>query len=140
MESVAYAAEFDIGYILKVKHVAVFIGADYDVVKFFRCYEAALVTHDVLEALITLLAECTGSGFDILLGKCGRYIGRHQVILCHYIGLEPYTHRVVGTHYHCVTNSLYTLDLRNDVDFYIVLDEVFGIGAVLVVYGKAEKH
>ncbi len=104
-ETVGHTAELDIGHVFEVEHLAVGAGADNDVAELLGLGQTAAVAHGVLERLVALLAECTGSGLDVLLGKRCRDVGRHQVILGHHVGLEPYTHRVVGAERHHVAHA-----------------------------------
>ena len=60
------------------------------------------------------------------------------MVFRHLLWVEPNTHRVVGTHHIGITNTLYTLNLRNDVNLCIVFDE----GRIIAVFhiGNRENH
>ena len=53
----------------------------------------------------------------VLLGECCRNVGRHEVVLGHNLGLEPYTHRVVCAERHYVAYAVYTLDFGTTLIF-----------------------
>ena len=134
------SAEFHIGYILKIEHVTVTVGAHHDVVEFFRSGQTSFVAEHILEALVALLAELTWSGLHVLVGKSSGNVAWHQVVLSHDIGLEPHAHRIVGTHHHCITHTGDTLDFRDDVDVHVVLEEVDRILVVGRIQCHADEH
>ena len=118
-KAVGDTTQFYIGNVFKIENLAVLA----DVAELLGSRQAASVAHDVLERLVSLFAECTGSSLYVLLGKGCRYVGRHEMVLCHYLRLEPYTHGIVGAKRHYVADSLDTLQLGNDVDFHVVVQE-----------------
>ena len=62
------------------------------------------------------------------------------MVLRHDVGLEPYTHRVVGTHDHHIAHTVDTLHLGDNVDLHVVLDEFLRVLAAGVIEGHADKH
>ena len=111
------------------------VGGSYYLVEFFRRYQTTFIAHDVLERLVAVFAELTRCRLDVLLGKRCRNVGRHQVILRHYVRLKPDTHRIVGAEHHRITHTRYTLYLRDDVDFHVVFDKLI----VITVVGRHER-
>ncbi len=84
--------------------------------------------------------KAPGRGLDVLLGQGGRHVGRHQVVLRHHLGLEPYAHRVVGAEVHHVADARYTLQYGHDVDFHVVVEEFLGVRVGRVDQGHADEH
>ena len=139
-ETVRQTSQLDIGDILESQYLAVGGGAHDDVAELLLGLQTPLVAHDILERLVALLAELSGSGLDILFGQRGSYVRRHQAVLSHHIGLQPNTHRVVGTHHHRVAHAGDTLDLGNDIDVGIVLEELDIITVVGAEERETEQH
>ena len=140
METVCYTTEFYVGHVFQIEYLAGGEGADYNVAEFFRSNQTAFVAHDVLERLVALLAERSGSGFEVLRCQCCRYIGWHEAVLSHHIGLEPYTHRVVGAEAHYVAHAGYTLQLWDYVDLHVVVEEFLAVVAADVREGDTTEH
>ena len=55
------------------------------------------VLHRVLERVLRVFTQRTGCRLDVLLGEGRRYVRRDELVLGHHVGLEPDTHRVVGS-------------------------------------------
>ncbi len=115
-------------------------GTHHDVAELLGGGESAAVAHDVLEGLVALFAEGAGCGLDVLLGQSRGYVGRHEVVLCHHFGLEPYTHGVVGAEAHHITHALHTLELGDDIDFHVVVQELRRVSAGSVHQRHAHEH
>ena len=139
-EAVGHSSEFHLGDVAEAEHFAVGVGADNYVLEFLRLAQTAFVAQSVLERLVALFAEGTGSGLDVLFGKGGGNIGRHEIVLSHHIRFEPDTHRIVGAERHDVAHTAYTLELRDDVDFHVVVEELTVVAAVGAVERHAQKH
>ncbi len=137
---VGYLAEFHIGHILEIEHIAVGIGAHNDVFEFLGGFVASAILHRVLERLLALGAERTGGGLDVLVAQGGCDIGRGQSVLCHDFGLDPYTHGVVAAEAHHVAHALYTLKNRDDVDFHVVVEELAVVVGGVGVKGHTNEH
>ena len=137
LEAVAYTAKLHRCHVFQIEDVAVFVGADDNLVKLFWSNQTSAVAHHILECRSAVFTELTRSSLDVLVGESRTYIGRHKVVLCHGVWLEPDTHRVVGTHHHRVSHAVHTLNLRDDVDFHIVFDEFL---LKLAVWRKEREH
>ena len=105
--------------------------ADDDVAVFFGRFKPSLIAHHVFESHIALLAKRTRCCLNVLFSKCGSHVARHQPVLFHLVGLQPYTHRVrTGAKRLHITHSLHTFDGWLDVDFVEIGDELFVVTAV----------
>ena len=140
LESVGQTAQLDVGYIFQIENLTVGIGPNDHVAKLLGGLQTALVGEHILERLVTLVTELTGGGLDVLLGQHGGYIGRHQSVLCHHVGFEPDTHRVVGSHYVGIAHTRDTLYQRDYVDFGVVLEELEAIPVVGAVKREYHQH
>ena len=139
-EAVGHTTEFYFGNILQAKHSTVSQRLDDEVLKLARLLQASLVAKGILEGLVFALADRTRSGFDVLLGKDARDVGRHEVVLGHLLGIEPNTHGVVGTHHVGITHTLHTLNLRDEVNLCVVLNEGIVVFILLVHDGEDNQH
>ncbi len=139
-ETVGKTAEFYLGDVSQAEYLAVVSSADHDVLELRGILQTSLILHGVLERLVALLAEGTGSGLDVLLGECRRNVGGHQAILRHDVGFQPYTHRIVGTKGHGLADTGNTLDLRYDVDRHIVVDELGSVFVGVVIQSRYHEH
>ena len=139
-ESVSQTAQLNIGDILEPQHFAVGIGSDHDILELLLGLQAPLIAHHILERLVAQLAELAGRSLDILFGQRRRHVGRHQFVLGHHIGLEPDTHRVVGTHHHRIAHTGNTLNLGHDVDVRIVFEELLVVPVVGTVKREDQQH
>ena len=124
VEAVGYTTQLEVGDVLETQDFAGRLGADDDVAKFLGGGEAATIADGILEGLIALLAEGARGSLDVLLLEGCSHVRWHQAILSHYVGLEPHTHRVVGTEAHHITYALHTLEHGDDVDFHVVVEKL----------------
>ena len=81
-------------YVLEVQHRTVVLGTQHDVLKLLDALERTFVLHRVLERVLGLLTERTGSGHETLGIYSGSYIVRHESVLSHHFRVQPYTQRV----------------------------------------------
>ncbi len=139
-ESVGQTSQLHFGHITQTEYLAGGLGGHHYILELLGSGQTAFILHRVLEALVALFAERTRSGLDILLRKSVCDIRRHQAILGHHLGLEPYTHRVVGTERHDVAHARHTLQLGNDIDLGIVVDKLHRVVARSVVERHHQKH
>ncbi|GFH88672.1 hypothetical protein IMSAGC001_04116 [Bacteroides acidifaciens] len=102
--------------------------------------QTAFVADGVLEGLVTAFAELSRSSFHVLFCQSGGYVARNQLILRHYVRTQPDAHGVILSHHGGVTHTRHTLNLRNQVDFRIVLDERFRIRVGFVIEGEYHQH
>ncbi len=139
-EAIGHTAQLKLGDILEAKHLTVGRRTDHYLAELLRRDLAAAVAHGVLEALVTLLAEGTGRGLDVLLGKGGGHVRRHEIVLRHHIGLQPYAHRIVGAEAHHIAHSAYALQLRHDVYLQIVVEKLRTIRVGSVHKSHTHEH
>ena len=135
---VLQAAQFNLGHVLQLQSLSVGIARDDDVAKLIGGLETACIAHGILVGYIRLLAECTRSCLNVLLGQHTADVRGHQVVLLHHVGLQPDAHGV-GLHtwrLH-VAHTLNTLDGRNDIDIVIVGEELVVVASVA---GEGEHH
>ncbi len=140
MEAVRHASKLYIGHVLEPKHFTFRCCTDDYVLKLLFIGKAAFIAHHVLKTLVAVLAELTGRGLNVLLGKCCGNVGRHQPILCHHVRLKPYSHTVVSTHHHGISDTRYSFQHRDNVDSHIVLYEFLGIIVVFRIDVEHHKH
>ena len=95
----------------------------------------SFITDRILERLVSLFTERTRSSLHVLFSQHVRYIVRHQLILCHYIRLQPDTHRIIGTQYVGITDPWYTLYFRNQVDLCIVFQKFLVVTVFRIING-----
>ena len=62
------------------------------------------------------------------------------MVLSHFIGFQPNTHRIVGTQHHGITYTRYTLYFRNYVDLGVVLKKFVVIFVVRTIEGEYQQH
>ena len=139
-ETIGETAHFNTSDVLQSQYFTV-VRCIYDhVFKLLGSLQTAFVTHDILERLIAAFAELSRGCLDVLFSQnCGD-VRRHQSILGHNVGFQPDTHGVATTHDHGVSYSRYTLYLRNQVDFGVVVKERFVVAVIRAVKGKTEQH
>ena len=138
VEAVGETAKLHVGHVAEAENLAVRGGADYYVLEFLFILKASFVAHHVLIALVSVLAELARGRFNVLFGKCGGDVGRHQAVLGHYIRLKPDTHRIVGAEHHGLAHAVDSLDVGNYVDSKIVLYEFLRVLVGIRVY--VEHH
>ena len=126
--------------IIQTKHFAVRQRLDDDILKFFRLLQTSFVADCILEGLVAAFTELSRSSFYVLFSQGCRYVARYQFVLCHNVWLQPDTHRIVLAHHIGITHTLYTLNLRNQVDLCIVFDECVCIGVGFVVKREYDQH
>ncbi len=137
---VSQTSQFDIGNVLQTKHFTVGQCFYYNIIKFFCCLQTSFITDRILERLVSLFTERTRSSLHVLFSQHVRYIVRHQLILCHYIRLQPDTHRIIGTQYVGITDPRYTLYFRNQVDLCIVFQKFLVVTVFRIINGKNNQH
>ena len=137
---ISLATELNAGDVFQAEHLTVFRRADDNVFKLRRRLEASSVTQGVLERLVLTLADRTRRGFDVLFGKGGRDVARHELVLGHDIRFEPDAHGVVTTHHHSVADTRNTLHFWDNVDLGVVLDELFGVLVLFIDEGEHHQH
>ena len=139
-EGVGATSQFYLGHILHTDDVTVSRRTDNHVLKVGCFAQAAFVAQGILECLVFAFADGTGSSFDVLFRQNAGNVRRHQVVFRHFFGIQPDTHRVVGTHHHGIAHTLDTLHLGDDVDFGVVLDEVRRVFICHVDDGENNQH
>ena len=86
-----------------------------------------------MEHVVVVLSEGTGRCLDVLRGKNRGYVRRHQFVLCHLIGFQPYTHTIISSEQHEFAHSADTLDAGFDIDFHVIVEELVIIAAFRVI-------
>ena len=138
--SVGFASQLDVRDILQAQKRAVGLGHEHDLPEFFRGHQTSAVFHRILECIVRVLTQRTGRRFDVLFGECRCYVRRDELVLGHYIGLEPNTHRIVGTEREGLADACDTEDAGLDVDLQVVRQERFIVGVVGTVQRKDLDH
>ena len=134
--SVGFAAQFDVGDVLQTQERAVGLREQHDFTELFGRLVASAVFHRVLERVLGVLAQRTGRRFDVLLGQRRRHVRRDELVLGHYVGLQPDAHRVFCAEGEHLADAADTLDARLDVDLQVVRQE----GLVVGVIGAVERE
>ena len=137
---ISQTVQLNLRNIIQSKYLTVRQRLDDNVLKLFRLLQTSFVTNGILESLVTTFTELSRSRFYILFSQSGRYVVGDQFILSHYVRSQPDTHGVVLTHHTGITYALYTLNLRNQVDFCIVLDESICICIGFIVKREYYQH
>ena len=140
VKAVAQTTQFQVGHIAQVKDFTIRKSLNHDVFKLSRAGKTSLITNRVLERLLSTLTKLTRGSFDVLLSQCRRDVGRHQIILCHHIRLQPHTHRIVSTQCKRIADTIHTLDFRNQVNTSIVFQELNVVSVLLVIDGEHHQH
>ena len=95
-------------YILKAQHGTVAFRADDHVFIVGDILISTPVFQDIAECVFRFCSECSGRGFEVLLGKYRRNVRRHETVFAHLSRIEPYTERIITTAYIDLTDSCYT--------------------------------
>ena len=127
-------------YILQTDNRTIVVGLDNNVLELGNLTQTTFVAQGVLESLVFAFTNITWSSFNILFSQNTANVSRHQVVFSHLFRIKPNTHRVVGTHHLGITYTLYTLNLRNDIDFGIVLNKRLVIAVLSICYWEDEQH
>ena len=136
--AVLQSAELYLGNVLELQGLSGLRACDDDIAKLLSRFQPTGVAHTVFVSHVALLSERTRCRLDVLLSQSSAYVGRHQPVLLHHIGLQPYTHGVCfQTWAHHVAHTFDTLQGRNDVDVGIVGEELV---VVLSVLGGQRVH
>ena len=140
IEAIGQTSQLDFCDIFQAKYFSVFHRFDNDVLKFFRLLQTSFITYCILECLITTFTELSGGSLDILLSQNCCYVIGNQLILSHYVGLQPDTHGVVSTQHHCVTYTGNTFYFRDKVDVGIVFQELDVVLVRLIINREYHQH
>ena len=140
VEGIGQTTQLDVCHISQAEYFTVRQRLDYDVLEFFNLLQTSLVTDGILICLVSTFTELSGSGFQVLFGQYSGNVARNQLVLRHYIRLQPDTHRVVLTHHTGITHTLYTLDFRNQVDFRVVFNELDVVFVFFIVQRENQQH
>ena len=128
---VLLTAKFYACHVLEFQRLSVGVALDDDVAKLLGTLQTTGVAHGVLVLHVALLSERARRSLDVLFGQHTANVRRHQVVLLHHVGLQPDTHRVgLQTRRLHVTNTLNTLDGRDDVDVVVVRQELVVVATV----------
>ena len=138
--SVGFAAQFDVGDVLQTQERAVGLREQHDFTELFGRLVASAVFHRVLERVLGVLAQRTGRRLDVLFGQRRRHVRRDELVLGHYVGLQPDAHRVVGAEGEHLADAADTLDTRLDVDLQVVRQEGLVVGVVGAVQREDLDH
>ena len=118
IDCIAVRTEFNICHIAEAKHIAVGQGLQHDVVELLDALQTAGVLQCVLIYILNAIAtvashgsfaQLAGRRLKILLCQCIGDVRRHQLVLRHKFGLQPYTQRVLTAHHHHIAHTLDTL-------------------------------
>ena len=127
---VTLLAQLNVGDVAQAQHFAVSRRADYNVAEFLRGLQTPFVFHRVLVCLVGVLADSTGGRLNVLFCQCRRHIAWHEFVLCHHVGLHPYTHGVTTAQDHHLSYTLNTKQFRLDIDVDVVGQEGLVEGVV----------
>ena len=116
-------AELDGSHILEAEYFTVWQRADDHVLIVLLELVAAAILEHILERIVRLGAERTRCGLEVLFVEHLRYIRRNKSVLCHLVGIEPYSQRVVRTHDIHLTDAGDTRQTGLDVDLEVVVQE-----------------
>ena len=137
---VGFASQLDVRDILQAQDRAVVLSHEYDLPELFRGHQTSAVFHRILECVLRVFTQRTGRRFDVLLGERRRHVRRDEFVLGHHIGLEPDTHRVVGSQREGFADARDTENARLDVDLQIVRQERLVVGVVGAVKREYFHH
>ena len=126
--------QFDVGHVFQAQHVAVGQRANNDIAVFRVLFIPTPVFQRVLENIFGVFTQNTCSGFDILFVKHVHYVGWHQSVLRHHVGLQPDAHGVFISHDKHLAHTGNALYLRLDVNLHVVTQEVH----VVITFGSVE--
>ena len=137
---ISQTVQLDFGNIIQAKYFTVGQRFDDDIFELFRLLQTSFVTDGILESLVTAFTELSRGSFHVLFRQCCGYVTRNQLVLCHHVRTQPDTHGVVLSHYGGITHTRHTLNLRNQVDFCVVLDKCFCIRIGFIVKREYHQH
>ena len=133
---VALRPQLDRRNVLQPEHPAVVIGTDHDLLELLFSLQTSAVLERVLVDVSGILADRTGRRLDILAGKGRLHIRRFQLVLGHYVGFEPDTHRIVAPHDVDLADARDTLQLGLHIDAQVIGQKSLVIGSVRAVEGE----
>src|SRR5690606_1560276 len=133
--------EFGAGNIFEVKHRAVGIGFDDDLLELLGQGEPTLVAEDGFEGFVRRFAEFAGRNLKVLVADCVADVLRHQAIGSHFFGVEPGADGVIAradpAH---LAHAIHARELPHEVDLRIGLQERLIVKGVRMVAVDIDGH